>query len=247
MQIFHENERDSMAGDIQDITNAAVRLVAKLENVTNNLANASTIGFKEEYLRSLSQNDLVNQEGKQVSPDNHSINMSQGMIQQTGNTLDVALDGDGFFTIKTKDGELYTRKGNFHLNQSGEIVTSAGEPVLGDGGPIVAKGKNIQIDQTGLITVDGGQIGKLKIVTFDQPKMLERAGNGVFSAPAEAGVKVKNNPQLIPNSVELSNVNAVQQMVTMIEIQRTMETYQKLIQTITEQDKISTSRVGRLA
>lgn len=246
MQITHINERDSMAGDIQDIASAAERLVAKFENVTNNLANASTIGFKEEYLRSIAQNDLMNQQENQVSGDNRSINMTQGMIQQTGNALDVALDGDGFFAIQSKDGELYTRKGNFHLNQTGEIVTSAGEPVLGDRGPIVASGKNIQIDQQGLITVDGGQIGKLKIVTFDQPKMLERAGNGVFSAPAAAGVKVKDDPQLISNSVELSNVNAVQQMVTMIEIQRSLETYQKLIQTITEQDKISTTRVGRL-
>lgn len=235
-----------MAGDIQDIASAAERLVAKLENATNNLANASTIGFKEEYLRSIAQNDLMNQQENQVPVDSHSINMSQGMIQQTGNALDVALDGDGFFAIQTKDGELYTRKGNFHLNKNSEIVTSAGEPVLGDRGPIVAKGKNINIDQQGLITVDGGQIGKLKVVTFDQPKMLERAGNGVFSAPAAAGVKVKDNPQVVSNSVELSNVNAVQQMVTMIEIQRTMETYQKLIQTITDQDKISTTRVGRL-
>lgn len=236
-----------MAGDIKDIASAAERLVAKLENVTYNLANASTIGFKEEYLRSISENDLLNQQEKQVSNGNHNINMSQGMIQQTGNALDVALDGEGFFTIQTKDGELYTRKGNFHLNKNGEIVTSAGEPVLGDRGPIVAKGKDIKIDQQGLITIDGGQVGKLKIVTFDQPKMLERAGNGVFSAPAAAGVRVKQDPQLISNSVELSNVNAVQQMVSMIEIQRTMETYQKLIQTITDQDKISTTRVGRLA
>lgn len=235
-----------MAGDIQDIASAAERLVAKFENVTNNLANASTIGFKEEYLRSIAQNNLPNQQENQVSSGNLNINMTQGMIQQTGNALDVALDGDGFFAVQTKDGESYTRKGNFHLNKNGEIVTSAGDQVLGDRGPIVARGKNIQIDQQGLVTVDGGQVGKLKIVTFDQPKMLGRAGNGVFSAPAAAGMKIKDNPQIISNSVELSNVNAVQQMVTMIEIQRTMETYQKLIQTITEQDKISTSRVGRL-
>ena len=235
-----------MAGDIQDIASAAERLVAKFESVTNNLANASTIGFKEEYLRSIAQTDTVNQQENQVSSGNLNINMTQGMIQQTGNALDVALDGDGFFAVQTKDGESYTRKGNFHLNKNGEIVTSAGEPVLGDRGPIVARGKNIQIDQQGLVTVDGGQVGKLKIVTFDQPKMLERAGNGVYSAPAAAGVKIKDSPQIISNSVELSNVNAVQQMVTMIEIQRTMETYQKLIQTITDQDKISTTRVGRL-
>jgi flagellar basal-body rod protein FlgF len=234
-----------MAGDITEITSAAERLVTKLENVTNNLANASTIGFKEEYLRSLSENDLLNQANPAAS-ESRSINFSQGMIQQTGNALDVAIDGEGFFTIKTKDGELYTRKGNFHLNKDGEIVTAAGEPVLSDRGPVVAKGKNIQIDQQGLVTVDGGQVGKFKIVTFDQPNLVERAGNGVFSAPPEAGVKVKQDPQLISNAVELSNVNAVQQMVTMIEIQRTMETYQKLIQTITDQDKISTSRVGRL-
>lgn len=235
-----------MAGDITDIASAAERLVAKFENVTNNLANASTIGFKEEYLRSLSQNDLPNQTENQTAGERRSINMSQGMIQQTGNALDVALDGEGFFVVKNKDGELYTRKGNFHLNMNGEIVTAAGETVLGDGGPIVAKGKDIRIDQQGLITVDGGQVGKLKIVTFDRTDLLEKAGNGVFSAPPEAGVKAKQNPQLVSNAVELSNVNAVQQMVTMIEIQRTLETYQKLIQTITEQDKISTTRVGRL-
>lgn len=98
-----------MAGDITEIANAAVRLVAKFENVTNNLANASTIGFKEEYLRSIAESNLPDQKENQTSRDNRSINLNQGMIQQTGNALDVALDGDGFFAIQTKDGELFWR------------------------------------------------------------------------------------------------------------------------------------------
>jgi flagellar basal-body rod protein FlgG len=235
-----------MAGDFYEVTNAADRLVTRLESVTNNLANASTIGFKAEFLHYLAQAELAGNNGEGSATGNRHINMNQGTIQQTGNALDIAINGEGFFAVQTKDGESYTRKGNFSLNRNGEIITSTGEIVLGDTGPIVAKGKDIQIDQTGMVSVDGAQVGRLKIVAFDKPNLLEKIGNGVYSAAAAAGMKVKSDPDLISNAVEMSNVNAVEEMVTMIEIQRTMEIYQKLILTISEQDKISTSRIGKL-
>jgi flagellar basal-body rod protein FlgF len=236
-----------MATDIKDITAACERLVARLDSVTNNVANVSTAGFKEEYLHFIAQSEgSMSKTAPPVFTENASVNMSQGLIQQTGQALDVAIDGEGFFVVQAQEGPLYTRKGNFGLGKTGELVTSSGDPVLGENGPLAVRGKDVHIDNQGLVTVDGNQAGRLRIVTFDQPQKLARVGHTQFKDPGTAGLREKKDPQLVSGSLEGSNVNVVRQMVAMIELQRHMESYQKLIQAVSDEDRISTTRVGKL-
>ncbi len=233
-----------MPYQVNDVADACSRTMSRLDHVTNNLANANTPGFKAEYLNFAreSQNDGLAPESGQMA-----VNFAPGMLQETGNPLDAALKDDGFFVVETGQGGLaYTRQGNFALDENGYLVTAAGDKVLGASGPIQVEGDRISIDDQGRVISDGDEAGRLRIVRFEFPQLLQRKGSGLFTDPGNAGETPVENPQVKSGSLELSNVNAVKEMVMMIDIQRTFEAYQKVIRTMADQDELSTSRVGKL-
>src|SRR5438132_1410204 len=116
--------------------------------------------------------------------DGARLDMAQGNLEHTGNPLDLALEGPGFFAVQTKAGTLYTRNGTFRISASRQLVTSAGDPVLGDSGPINLPGGDISISPDGTISVGGGVAGKLRVVSFDAKTQLIAAGGSYYSAPA---------------------------------------------------------------
>jgi flagellar basal-body rod protein FlgG len=174
------------------------------------------------------------------------MDFSQGTLRITGNALDIAIEGDGFFTVETQQGNTYTRNGSFVLNKNNELVTQSGEYVLGQSGKIVINGSKINVDKEGSIYVDETLAGKLKISAFENPQALTRSTNGGFVGNEKAGLKNANEYRIASGYVELSNVNAIREMTDMMEIQRTFETYQKMILTMQDLDKISTNRIGKL-
>jgi len=236
-----------MLYNITDIARAGARKISQLDYVTNNIANSSTSGFKAEHMyfsmkgKDVQQGALVDL-GSTVS----KMDFSQGTLRVTGNVLDIAIEGDGFFTIQTKQGDTYTRNGSFVLNVNNELVTQSGEPVLGESGKIVINGSKVNIDQQGSIYVDETLAGKLKIAAFENPQALTRSANGGFIDNKKAGLKNSSEHRIASGYVESSNVNAVREMTDMMEIQRTFETYQKMILTLQDLDKISTNRIGKL-
>jgi flagellar basal-body rod protein FlgG len=239
--------RATMLYNITDIAKAGARKLSQLDYVTNNIANSSTSGFKAEHMyysmkgKSVQEGALV-ELGSTVS----KMDFSQGTLRVTGNVLDLAIEGDGFFTIQTKQGDTYTRNGSFVLNTNHELVTQSGEPVLGESGKIVMNGGKVNIDQQGSIYVDEALAGKLKIAAFENPQALTRSANGGFIDSEKAGLKRSTEHRIASGFVESSNVNAVREMTDMMEIQRTFETYQKMILTLQDLDKISTNRIGKV-
>lgn len=226
------------------------RLIQKMDHLSNNLSNASTTGYKAEHLYAAGQAaiDQTQVQSGQTTPAlppvSVVIDFSKGLIQGTDNSMDLRLENDGFFTVQTAKGLSYTRKGDFTLNSEGILVTQMGEPVMGENGPITAKGQNIVFGKDGKIEVDGSDVGKLRIVNFADLSTLSRMENGYFSSSANP-VKV-DDPGVVQGAIEVSNVNVIREMVDMLDIQRSFEVYQKVIQSISDQDKISTSRVGKL-
>jgi flagellar basal-body rod protein FlgG len=243
----------------------------RLEVLTNNLSNINTVGFKEDravfraYLpgsqdtvKGITEMGLIPVSWDSFDPcvpinfhvefEGTKTCFSRGQFKHTGNELDMALDGNGFFCIKTPDGVRYTRKGNFSLNSDGVLATNEGLPVLGNGGEIKIEGQNISIDIEGNIEVDGKQLDKLKIVDFAEPYKLEKAGDTLFNTlgPGVAedvaeGVKVSQG------FVELSNVDPVKVMTEMIEVLRAYESYQKIIRCVDEITSKAINEVGTLA
>ncbi len=236
-----------MLYDVTDIARAGARKLTQLDFVANNIANASTSGFKSEHLYYAMKGKQA-QEGALIAlgPAVSKMDFSQGTLTVTGNTLDLAIEGNGYFTIQTKGGNVYTRNGSFMLNKNQELVTLAGDYVLGDAGKIVVDGTSVKINKDGAVYVDENQVAQLRISTFSDQNALTRTIDGRFIDNGKAGLKKAENFNIASGYLEMSNVNAIREMTDMMEIQRAFETYQKVILTLSDMDKISTSRIGKL-
>lgn len=242
-----------------------------LEVIANNLANMNTAGFKRDTLafKELLPPFSDSNQSTPTSPGSvggaakrdisytgiveFSTDFSQGSMIDTGNPLDVALDGEGFFAIQTKDGVRYTRQGNFRLNSERVLVTQDNEPVLGTGGPITIQGSGtiITFDTAGKISVGDGlanqAVGDLRIVNFDDPGKLVKTGKGFFMVSGEnVQEKAADNVSVRQGVIESSNVSSVKEMTKMIEVMRIYESYQKIIQTIDAANSKAATEIGRL-
>ena len=228
---------------IKIMASAATREAYRLDSTSRNIANVNTAGFKAEWVRFLEGGV----ERKAAQGPTATIDYSQGALQKTGNVLDLAIEGDGFFTLQGKDGIAYTRDGRATLNEEGELVSLSGEYFLGKGGKITISGDDIQVCANGSVLVDGNEVDTLKIAGFQNPSALVQLNARLYiNNDDAAGMREEEKPQVRSGFMELSNVQIVREMVEMINIQRTFESYQKAIQTIDEQNEASTSRIGRL-
>ena len=225
-----------------------VVLTRELEAVANNIANLNTTGFKadatvfEEYLMPVARDNGFRAADSRVSFVRDRAtwhDLAQGPGQHTGNPLDVAIDGDAFFAVQTPRGERYTRNGAFQINAAGELVTSDGDRVLGEGGPIQFQStdNNISIGRDGSIrvregmnaTVDAAR-GKLRLVSFERPRQLQKDGGSRFLAPAGVDPRPAERVGIAQGALEKSNVRGVVEMTRMIEITRTYSQVATLLQ-----------------
>lgn len=236
-----------MGYGVIEVAKAGSERILQLDTIANNLANSSTPGFKVENFYPGAPDGAAAQEGPIPAASRVITDYSQGLLRQTGNVLDLAIEGEGFFTIQTKEGLEYTRKGSFTLDREGRIVTLAGGLVMGEKGPITVSSQNLTIDPAGKIMADGAPVGRLNIVRFDNPQALARTKEGMFRDDGGAGAKRVEKPEVKSNFLEMSNVNVFREMVGMIDVQRSFESYQKIIQSIADMDKLAVGRVGRLA
>ncbi len=205
-----------------------------LEIGAQNLANAQTIGYKRETLSFKSllfseiQPELLlgkNDERRMNNLETSFIDFTHGSEIKTGIGLDLAIEGDGFFSI---EGGFYTRKGSFKINRDGYLVTQDGKKVLGNGQPINLPQGNIVVKEDGRILVNGIESGKIDVVDFENKSLLQKAENGYFVS-SETSTQI--NPKLMIGYLEQSNINVINEMVSMINYLREYETYQKAVQT----------------
>ncbi|MGZ6237342.1 MAG: flagellar basal body rod C-terminal domain-containing protein, partial [Syntrophales bacterium] len=142
----------------------------------------------------------------------------------------------------------YTKQGNFTIDKDGYLTTGDGAYVLGkSGSKIKLPDGKVNIGEKGDISVDGNSVDTLKIVSFTNPQALTRVEGCLFTDPGNAGLVDKGDPLVRQGHVELSNVQVVKEMSDMIDLHRSVEFYQKVIQTIADQDRMATSQIGRLA
>ena len=208
----------------------------RFDIISSNLANVGTTGFKKDTLtfdRALLE---------YVKTD-----LSQGNLRLTGNPLDIALEGDGFFRIQTPSGIRYTRNGSFCLNAAGALVTKNGDPVLGESGPIIIESGDITIDTQGGITVGEAVVDTLSVDTFVRPERLQKQGlSYCIYTGDEEGIVKPEKVVIKQGFLEESNVMVVEEMTKMIETLRTYEIYQKIIQTFDETSYKAINEVGRV-
>jgi flagellar basal-body rod protein FlgF len=228
----------------------------RLDVISNNLANINTPGYKKdkmsfEGLLAGNINPPAVPQGTTADPilqkDNIYIDYASGPISQSGNPLDLALDGDGFFAVTTPEGTAYTRQGNFRTSVEGTLVTVDGYPVQGTGGaPISIQGSRIEIDARGVITVDGTETGAIPVVDFEKPYTMTKLGNALFvpadpQAPPQVGAA-----QIRQGHIEGSNVDSISEMVQMIETNRYFEACSKVIKGFDDMAAKAATDLGRV-
>jgi len=227
----------------------------QLNVVANNMANINTGGFKaqrllfEEYVMPVAEATEFNRRDHDlfyVQDYGTRTEFMPGSIKLTGNELDIAIEGDGFFVIQTADGgEAYTRNGAFTLDEAGQLVTPDDKPVLTEGGPInftTADGK-IDISRDGTISTELGVRGRIRVVNFDNPQNLVQMGDNLFQGEnAIPNAKVR----VTQGAIEQSNVEGVVEVTRLIEITRAYTTVSKMIKDADELRQKAISTLGRL-
>jgi flagellar basal-body rod protein FlgF len=217
----------------------------QMEVCSNNLSNGSTAGFQKEILRTT--------ESPHSKPMTHALSLVKileaeritdpGALSNTGNPLDVASPSHGYFTVQTPDGTGYTRNGQLTLNNNGELSTATGNPILGEGGPIQipASVKDIHIDPQGNVYGDNERVGRISFSIFENEKSLQRIGDGLFKT--DQTPQAVENPNFIQGSVMGSNVNMIEESLHMIEILRSYQASQELVDSENERRRDSIDRI----
>ncbi len=240
----------------------------RMDVMANNLANASTVGFKKEGATSQAFDDVLAYKLKDTSEapniprrigtmnlgvkigENYT-DYSQGSFRITDNTYDLALSGEGFFTIEftNKAGEtsnMYTRAGSFTLTDDGYLVTKDGDYVLGTNGRIqldTLKGSSISSD--GTIYQDDQAVAQIRLTDFEDYNYLEKYGE-TYYRPVEGAEFTEANAKVNSGYLEMSNVQVVSEMVNLINITRAYESNQKIIQTYDGTLEIAANQLGKL-
>jgi fagellar hook-basal body proteins len=209
-----------------------------LDTAAANLANAQTPGYRAEraYFRSvlLGPDALDSQLGRTVNDygllGGDRLSMKQGALQPTGNPLDLAIDGEGFFQIQTATGVRYTRDGSFQRAQNGQLVTSSGEPVLSaDGKAIAVPPGDVAVGSDGTLSIDGAAVATVGVVTFPAGTLLSAEGANRYVAPNGVVTTTSKSARIHQGALEAANQDVVQGSLDLIVMQRQAEMMQKAL------------------
>ena len=237
---------------------ALSRMIAQqraLDVRATNIANTGTPGFKAVGV--MFSDYLVHQRGVAAPPGGRQVQMVQdratfrdfgpGQVSRTGNPLDVTLQGDGFFAVETPRGERYTRAGRFSLSTAGQVVDGGGNPVLGtDRRPINVPPESgaITVMGDGTVTTDTGQVGKFRVVQFDDQQALQAEGNSLFAAAQQPPREVAT-PAVAQGTIEGANIQAVVELTRMMAEMREFEFAAQFADTEAQRQQTAIDRILR--
>ncbi len=219
----------------------AIVQMRRLEGAAQDLANLNTSGYKGEKLAftevlapALEVHPGRGRIGGLVAVAEQRWDFSQGSLRTTGNPLDLALEGEGFFVVQTPQGLRYTRQGVFTLSSEGRVVTPRGYPLMGRLGPLTVTGKRVEVNPEGAVRVDGEEVDRIRVARFSDFRVLVREGESLFRAPEDQAQLLSELPEDLQGStrvlqghLEEANVNPIEIMVHLITLQRHFEAYER--------------------
>jgi flagellar basal-body rod protein FlgF len=213
----------------------------QLDVAANNLANADTPGFKADritfksYLAQIQEPQFAGERRSIRSIEEHfqtRTGFAPGPLTPTGNSLDFAIDGPGFFVLQTPQGERYTRAGGFRLDEQGQLVSAEGFAVAGAGGAIQTQDSlrmDLTIDEYGTVYQEGQEIGRIRVVEVQNPETLAKVGSRLFAAGRDTRVNDAEAPDVRQGVLEGSNVNLIREMSQVVQAGRAFEAYQRIV------------------
>ncbi len=209
-----------------------------LDTAAANLANTQTPGYRaeREFFRSvvLGSESRDSQLGQTINNygmlGGNRLSMAQGALQHTGNPLDLAIEGEGFFEVQTANGLRFTRDGSFHRSQSGTLMTSAGEPVLSTANkPIPVPPGEVSVGSDGVLSVAGGAVATVGVFTFPSGTQLTAEGANRYVAPTGVATALSKDAAVHQGSIEDANQDAIQGTLNLMMMQRQAEMMQKTL------------------
>ena len=243
---WHEIENgENMDLDLSAVIKASNVLLAKNDMISNNLANINTSGFKRDDIVF----DVLKHGYEEELPIDQYTDFNQGDIKSTGNLMDFAISGEGFFTLDSNEGQVFTRNGHFSISADGIIEDSFGNQLLGSSGPVEVLGQNgvpgeVRITEKGEVMVDGDIINKLMITDFQDKNELEKIGSNLFKPNEGVSGETIDSNGIVQGFLETSNINPVSEMVNLIDMHRQFEATQKVMRTFDQIAEDAINEVG---
>ncbi|MBD3421724.1 MAG: flagellar basal-body rod protein FlgF [Chitinivibrionales bacterium] len=236
-------------------TQGMTTLMQKQDQIANNLANVNTTGYKQSHLFAQTYNKFVKNDqrepfvNRQIKADQVAVDYSEGSLKKTGNPLDFAIKGSGFYTVMTPHGMGFSRNGNFAMDAQGYLITKEGYKVMSTEGFInLEHNKDVRVTSDGYVMQGDERKARLRITDFRKPYRLLRQGNSIYRpqmpdnpAIASPGFAVKQG------YLESSNVNLIRNMTEMIAAFRNFEADQKALHAQNETLDKAVNQVGRLS
>jgi flagellar basal body rod protein FlgG len=216
--------------------------VARLASISQNLVNAATPGYRREvsFATAMQRSD-----GGWTAVPSSTVDQRVGTLRATGEQHDLAIDGEGFFELLTPGGATYTRRGDFHVDEQGRLVTAQGYQLQGLGGPLqVVDGGAIAIDREGVVMQGEQRLGQVKVVAFDRADRLSRVPGGLFQAAEMPQEASGGSYRIRQGYLEASNVDTAAEMVRLMETMRHFEATQKLVQGVDDMTERALRKLG---
>lgn len=218
----------------------------RMDVIAHNIANMTASGFKAEAMLLEPVMVRAGQDQRLAFVQDVATvrDLDPGPITTTGNPLDLAIEGEGYFVVGTPEGDRYTRSGQFRLNDAGEVVTAAGQPVLDDGGAPLAvppESGALSVARDGTVSSAEGVLGRIDIVTFEDEQALEKAGGGLYRTdqpPVPAA-----DARLVQGALEGSNVQSILEMTRMMDTVRAYQGTRRLLDTHHEMQRRAIERM----
>jgi flagellar basal body rod protein FlgG len=229
---------------------AMARLELFQEVTANNLANAGTTGFRRDLLaaREAAPGDKGIVRGPlALGRIETTVHLDSGPVEPTGATTDLAIMGSGFFVVQAQDGRSYlTRAGAFALNENGELVNPAGDRLMGEGGPIALESPAFAVSADGEVSAGGAVVDRIRLAGVAPGTALRKAGSGRIEMPS-GGAVAQPEGSILQGHLEGSNVNAIREMVSLVEAFRVYQANSKTITTADDTLGKAVNEVGRVA
>lgn len=226
----------------------------QMDVVANNLANMSTHGYKsgqmmfvEHLTKSKGGDSLLTPKLAYVRDIATMTDVKPGPVETTGNPLDIAIQGEGYFVVQTPEGERFTRNGRLQLDNTGQLVNQLGQPVMADGGaPLIfaPEDTEIVISSDGTVSTNNGELGKLRVVRFDNDQVLERTSGAQFTTTEDNPAQDVESPSVLQGAVEGSNVEPILEMANMIQVHRAYDSVKSFIDREDERQRSMIKELG---
>ncbi|CDZ77068.1 Distal rod protein [Legionella massiliensis] len=204
---------------------------SRLQIINQNIANMQTPGYKRQLLDAVVFEQHLRPEAATVSQGmQNSQILTQGTLVQSQNAKDLAIAGEGFFTVQTTEGIFYTRRGDLHINEHGELCSATGGLILGQAGVLRVDDNSFTIDSQGTVYIENRKVDQLNLVQFNNIQALKYRGQGLFET-REVPSPITSSTRVLQGYLEQANVKSVDEMLEMVKTSRHFEASQRVMQT----------------